>query len=94
LEGYAKRINYRAGLRFAKTALVLKNTQLNEYALSLGVGLPVGRSYILQNFSMVNIGLELGQRGTITNGLIRENFMKVSVGFTINDRWFVKAKID
>lgn len=94
LNGYAKRINYRAGLRFAKTALELKNTQLNEYAVSLGVGLPVGRSYILQNFSMINIGVELGQRGTTSNGLIRESFLKASVGFTINDRWFVKPKID
>lgn len=93
-EGYAKKINYRAGLRYAKTALELKNTQLNEYALSLGVGLPVGSIYQLQTFSMVNIGLEFGQRGTTTNGLIRENFIKASVGFTINDKWFTKARID
>lgn len=94
LDGYAKRINYRAGVRYAKTALELKNTQLNEYALSLGVGLPVGSIFQLQMFSMVNIGVELGQRGTTANGLIRENFLKASVGFTINDKWFTKSRID
>ncbi|HSH64375.1 MAG TPA: hypothetical protein VLB84_00935, partial [Bacteroidia bacterium] len=94
LEGYYKRIQYRMGGRFAKTALELKNTQLNEYAASIGVGLPVGSIYILRNFSMINLGLELGQRGTTSKGLIQENFMKISVGFTINDLWFVKRKID
>jgi len=94
IEGYYKRVQYRIGGRYAKTALELKNTQLNEYAVTIGAGLPVGRNFLLQNFSMVNIGLEFGQRGTTVNGLIRENFMKVSLGFTINDRWFVKPKID
>jgi hypothetical protein len=94
LSGYGKRINYRAGVRYFKTAIELKNTQLKEYAVSLGVGLPVGRNYLLRNFSMINIGLELGQRGTTSNGLIRENFLKASVGFTINDLWFQKARID
>jgi hypothetical protein len=94
IDGYYKRVQYRIGGRYAKTALELKNTQLNEYAVTVGAGLPVGRNFLLQNFSMVNIGLEFGQRGTISNGLIRERFMKVTVGFTINDRWFVKPKID
>jgi len=94
IEGYYKRIQYRIGGRYAKTALELKNTQLNEFAITIGAGLPTGRNFLLQNFSMVNIGIELGQRGTTSNGLIQENFMKVSLGFTINDRWFVKPKID
>ena len=77
-----------------QTALNLKNTPLSEYALSLGFGFPVGKSYILQNFSMVNLSVELGRRGTTTNGLIRENFLKATIGFTINDRWFQKPKFD
>ena len=91
---YLKRTHYRIGVRYMQTALELKSTPLNEYAASIGFGLPVGRSYILQNFSMVNIGVEVGQRGTLTNGLIKENFIKATVGFTINDRWFQKPKFD
>lgn len=94
IDGYYKRIQYRIGGRYAQTALELKNTQLNEYAITIGAGLPAGRNFLLQNFSMVNIGLEFGKRGTTSNGLIQESFMKVSFGFTINDRWFVKPKID
>ncbi len=91
---YMQRVNYRAGLRYAETSLDLKNSQLNEYALSLGAGFPVGRNYILRSFSMINIGVEVGQRGTTTNGLIKEQFFKATVGFTINDRWFQKSRID
>jgi hypothetical protein len=92
--GYAKRMHYRVGVRYAQTALELKNTRLTEYAASAGIGFPVGRNYLLQNFSMVNIGFEIGQRGTTTNGLIKEQFFKTTIGFTINDRWFVKPKFD
>ncbi len=91
---YFKRAHYRLGVRYMQTALELKATPLNEYAGSFGIGFPVGRSYILQSFSMVNIGVEVGQRGTLTNGLIKENFIKGSVSFTINDRWFQKPKFD
>lgn len=91
---YFKRVNYRVGVRYAQTAIELKNTPLTEYAASLGMGLPVGRNYLLQNFSMVNLGVEMGQRGTTANGLIRENFFKLTVGFTINDRWFARPKFD
>jgi long-subunit fatty acid transport protein len=91
---YPKRMHYRMGIRYAQTALELKNTQLTEYGVSAGIGFPVGRNYLLQNFSMVNIGLEIGQRGTVTNGLIKEQFFKATIGFTINDRWFVKPKFD
>jgi len=94
LNNYYKRLNYRMGLRYYQTAIEIKNTQLQEYALSIGIGFPVGRNYILQTFSMVNIGVEFGTRGTTGNGLIKENFMKATLGFTINDRWFQKPKFD
>ncbi len=91
---YLKRIYYRAGLRYSQTMLELKNTSLTEYGFSFGLGLPVGRSFLLQNFSLVNIGIEIGNRGTLSNGLIKEQFLRATIGFTINDRWFVKSKFD
>ena len=91
---YIKRMHYRIGVRYAQTAIELKNTQLTEQAVSAGIGFPVGRNYLLQSFSMVNIGLEVGQRGTVSNDLIKEQFFKVTLGFTLNDRWFVKPKFD
>jgi hypothetical protein len=94
LNNYHKRVLYRAGVRYNQSAIELKSTPLVEYAVSAGVGLPVGRNFLLQNFSMVNIGVEFGQRGTISNGLIKEQFFRATIGFTMNDRWFVKPKFD
>ena len=91
---YFKRIHYRAGIRYAQTALELKSTQLTEYAGSLGIALPVARRGGYTDFGIINIGIELGQRGTTTNGLIKENFFKATVGFTINDKWFIQRKFD
>jgi hypothetical protein len=93
-DNYFKRIHYRCGVRYIETELKVKDIPLTEYAGSFGLGLPVGRNYLLQNFSMVNLGVEFGQRGTTTNGLIRERFFKATVGFTINDRWFARPKFD
>jgi hypothetical protein len=94
MDGYYKHIQYRAGLRYSQTALVLRNTQLSEYAISIGAGFPVGTDYRGLNFGMINAGVEVGQRGTTADGLIRERFVKVRIGFTINSKWFTKPKID
>jgi hypothetical protein len=94
MDGYYKHIQYRAGLRYSQTALVLRNTQLNEFAISIGAGFPVGTDYRGLNFGMINAGVEVGQRGTIADGLIKEKFVKVRIGFTINSKWFTKTKID
>ncbi len=91
---YLSRMSYRIGVRYAQTALELKSTQLTEQAITCGFGFPVGRNYLLQNFSMINVGFEVGQRGTVNNDLIKESFFKATLGFTINDRWFVKPKFD
>jgi hypothetical protein len=91
---YMQRVRYRAGVRYAQTALELKSTQLTESAVSIGFGFPIGTDYRSYNFSMLNVGLEFGERGTINNGLIKENFFKATIGFTINDLWFRKYKYD
>lgn len=91
---YPKRIHYRLGARYLQTGIEVKNAAINEQAISVGVGLPVGRNYLLQNYSMINLGLEIGQRGSTSNGLVKEQFIKAVIGFTINDKWFIKPKFD
>ena len=91
---YWSRVFYRAGFRYSDNYLNLKNTPSNEYALSFGFGLPVGRNRQMQQCNIVNLGIELGERGTINNGLIKEQFVKLLLGLSLNDRWFIKSKID
>ena len=87
--GYFNRVVYRAGIRYDKTGLNLKNESINEFGISFGVGLPVGSFG-----SNANIGLELGQRGTKNNNLIKENFINLYLSLSLNDLWFQKRKYD
>jgi hypothetical protein len=84
---YFSRIVYRGGLRYENTGLVINNTSINDYAVTFGLGLPVG-------YSKINLGLEYGKKGTRTNGLIEENYFNVTVALSLSDLWFIKRKID
>jgi len=84
---YLKRVVYRAGIRFEETGLRINNEDIDEFGISFGVGLPVGRY-----FSNVNLGFEIGKRGTTKQNLIEENFINFQISLSLNDRWFVKRK--
>ena len=86
---YWKRMVYRAGVRFEKTGLKINNETINEFGISFGVGIPVGRV-----FSNANLGFEVGQRGTTKQNLIQENFIKFQISLSLNDRWFEKRKFN
>ncbi len=86
---YAKRITYRAGLRQTKTGMVVNNKEINDFGITFGMGLPLGGS-----FSNINLGFELGRRGTTSADLIEESYFKVNLGLSLNDKWFLKRKIN
>tara|TARA_R110002050_G_scaffold191041_1_gene325781 strand:- start:126 stop:1364 length:1239 start_codon:yes stop_codon:yes gene_type:complete len=86
---YFQRVVYRAGARFEQTGLNVNGHDINEFGISFGVGMPVGRL-----FSNVNLGFEIGKRGTTDFGLIQENFFNTLFSFSLNDRWFEKRLYD
>ncbi|WOD44399.1 hypothetical protein [Hwangdonia lutea] len=91
LDGYFKRVVYRAGIRSEKTGLNINNESIKEFGISFGVGLPVGD---IRVFSNANIGFEIGKRGTKNSNLIQENFVNFQLSLSLNDRWFNKRKYD
>ena len=86
---YWKRVSYRAGLKYAKSELLINNIPITEYGISFGITLPM-----IKTRSTINCGIELSSRGTKNGGLIKENMAKLYVGFTLNDKWFVRRKIE
>ncbi|MCX6232227.1 MAG: hypothetical protein NTZ33_11855 [Bacteroidetes bacterium] len=86
---YFKRISYRAGFHYTNVNLKINGTQINEFAVSFGLGLPLRKSK-----STINLGVEYGNRGTTDNSLIKENFTKITIGFSAYDFWFFKRKYD
>ena len=87
---YAKRIVYRAGIKYEKTGLVINSESINDRGLTFGLGLPL----FGVPFSNVNLGFELGKKGTTKANLVEENYANVSVSFSLNDRWFEKRKFN
>ena len=86
---YLNRITYRAGLRYQKTGLIINDKEVNNFGITFGLGMPLGR-----DFSNLNLGFELGRRGTSMNNLVEESYLKVNLGLSFNSLWFQKRKIN
>ncbi|MBI9067812.1 MAG: hypothetical protein JEZ09_11010 [Salinivirgaceae bacterium] len=84
---FYKRINYRIGGHYSKTHLEINSTQINDYGMSFGLGLPMRNSK-----TSFNISFEMGQRGTLNENLLRETYGIVSLNLSLSDIWFIKRK--
>ncbi|MBW8048862.1 MAG: hypothetical protein FVQ77_00680 [Cytophagales bacterium] len=89
VNNYLKRITYRTGFSYSKTPIKLKNQQIENIGINFGVSLPVRKSK-----SHLNLAFIIGQRGTTSNGLIKERYFRIYAGISINDKWFVRRKVD
>jgi hypothetical protein len=89
---------YRLGYRFSKTYLELKNTPVNDNAISAGLGVPIRLTSIerrmTDNRTMLHFTVEGGRRGTTSNNLIRHDYVRLYIGITANELWFIKRKYD
>ncbi len=89
LTKYWKRITYRTGAYYKNTGMLIYDTQITDFGITFGLSLPA-----LRRLSNLNLGLEWGQRGKITNRLVKENYFNFHIGISLNDRWFIKHKIN
>lgn len=97
ISSYWQRVTYRAGLRYQQTGLSANGVQggttftsINDFGISFGLGLPIGKQYP----SSLNFAVEFGQKGTTDNGLLQENYLNLRLSLSLNDRWFIKRRID
>jgi hypothetical protein len=84
---YFENVTYRLGVRYNQTYLNLRNTKINEFGISFGLGLPLPRSY-----SSINLAVEIGKRGTTAFNLLQENYIRFTLGVSIKETWFIKRK--
>ncbi|MFH1297225.1 MAG: hypothetical protein ABIJ04_08140 [Bacteroidota bacterium] len=84
---YFKRVRYRVGFIYNNTYLKLRGKQLNEFAVTVGFGLPLRGVK-----TALNISAQAGIRGTTEADLIRETYLRFIIGFSIYERWFIKRK--
>jgi len=93
--GYFKRVRFRCGLRFLQSNIALPESEsnpklysVNEYAGSLGFGLPLKMSA-----NNINLAFEYGSRSTKSSLMPKETFFVINLNFTLNENWFYKHKI-
>ena len=96
---FMKRWAYRAGFRYGTYNQTYDGNKIGEYAVTLGVGVPVK----FLGSSTIDVGVEYGRRGYNLSerlGLVRQQYFKFSVGFSLfagaenGEYWFRRPKYD
>lgn len=87
-KSYLKKIAFRAGAYVEQQYLTFQGNNLNVIALTAGIGIPVSR-----NTSRINIGAEIGNR-SVSNLNYKEQFIRLRIGINLNERWFLRYKVD
>ncbi|MCD6067129.1 MAG: hypothetical protein K0S33_1955 [Bacteroidetes bacterium] len=87
-----KRTQFRAGVHYSDGNLMINNSNVSEYGVSVGLGLHVNSTKL--SYNTFNISAEFGQIGTTENNLIQQKYIKLKLAFTFNDLWFLKYKYD
>ena len=99
VRNFLKRWSYRAGFRYGTHNQTYNGDKLGQYAVTLGVGVPVKFLAI----SSIDVGVEYGRRGynlAERLGLVRQQYFKFSIGFTLfagsenGEYWFLRPKYD
>ncbi|MDX2195063.1 MAG: hypothetical protein NW207_01485 [Cytophagales bacterium] len=79
------RIKYRFGAYFHETPF--KTAQkVYDIGASVGFGMPLGNKMLYS----VNFSVTYGSRGSVVN----ESYTRFCLNFTINDKWFVRYRLD
>ncbi|HLU87842.1 MAG TPA: hypothetical protein VKZ44_08820 [Taishania sp.] len=91
------RMHYRIGFHSRTLPYMYSNgAQMNEIAGSFGFGIPIVVDKRLD--SSIQLGFSAGKRGINDNTAFKETFVTFNVGLLIapgvNDRWFIKRKLD
>ncbi|WP_400192740.1 hypothetical protein [Hymenobacter sp. B81] len=99
VQSYFQRVVYRFGLSMGQLPYRPGGQTQYDRAVSWGFMLPIPSASALDAAS-VNLGFTYGRRGAddvltgSTGRSIQEDYMRVQLGFSLNNRWFLKRKIE
>jgi len=83
------RVEYRMGCRYSESYALFAGSQVKEYGITFGAGIPMRRSR-----SRVSMFIDLSQRGSPEGDLFRETRISVGASLDLFDYWFLKPKYD
>jgi len=87
---FLKRIEYRIGGHYGDNYLIINGEQVKEYGASMGIGVPMRRS-----FSRTNFFFDFTRKnGPSSSHLHSENYYTLGMSLNLYDFWFIKRKYD
>ena len=103
VRSYFNRMSYRVGARLGNYYQTFAGENLNQMAITAGIGFPVK----MWGTSSINLGFEYGRISSPATtqlkgmkvGLATQNYYKITIGFSLfsldtSDYWFVRQKYD
>jgi hypothetical protein len=66
---------------------MVNGKQAGDFSLTCGIGLPLRTSR-----TVININFEYGNIGGMM-ATLKENYFKFGLNFSLNETWFIKAKV-
>lgn len=100
MDNYFKRVTYRVGLAVAQMPYRPAGQALYDRSVSWGFSLPVSASPL--ESSTLSLAFTYGQRGntdvrSVSGGVernIKEDYIRAQLGLSLNNRWFIKRRIE
>ncbi len=83
MAAYGNKMNYRAGVFYGQLNFLANENPVNEYGISLGLGLP-----IKSGSSRIDVAVQVGERGDIAINGLSEKFFRLNFSVSANELWF------
>lgn len=84
---YIDRMSWRIGANYNNSYAKINNLQTSNFSITCGLGLPLRTSK-----TIINVNFEYGNIGGL-KAILKENYFKFGLNFSLNEIWFVKAKV-
>ncbi|MCA8833034.1 OmpP1/FadL family transporter [Hymenobacter pini] len=102
VDNYFNRVTYRAGLNMAQMPYRPGGKTLYDRSVSWGFAFPLPTATAL-DATTLSLGFTYGQRGNTdvlrlsdgsTERNVKEDYIRMQLGVTLNNRWFIKRRIE
>jgi len=84
---YIDKMTFRGGLFYGQMNVTSNGKPVDEYGMSIGLGLPFSGIY-----NRFDISFEIGKRGSIETNLTSENFFRINFTLSTSELWFEREE--
>jgi len=105
VDNYFKRVTYRAGISAGQMPYQPNGAVVYDRSVSWGFAFPLPGATPLEA-TIISLGFAYGQRGNLdtyslteagttrTVNNVKDDYLKMQLGVTLNNRWFIKRRIE